>query len=322
MRNISKELDYKISKLDDRMEEIEKILSIKDAGGLNEFERYFDTRYKCGLNSNDALSEDNNYCKALEQMADYILGSEEVRNERKNNQQYRFYMDKKEFERRSKKEKISIEGMRSKAKNKNGFEDGDNIIDFLKKKDNFLKPKTQKITKEDLKKNDRCGEILRDYQQYDDYLTGLLMFPTNGDGYKIRRIKGSIKDDMIYTKDSLNGVFGYKLRHEVKSDCSPDWSLFNWDDKEQIKCLIYIQREFMIDDDLSLLIVDLENLAKRCIERDIISPKEVKVYEMIRQGYTNIEISQELGVNKQRISNMVTSIVNKLHREQKKRVVK
>ena len=211
---------------------------------------------------------------------------------------------------------------RSKAKNKNGFEDGDNIIDFLKKKDNFLKPKTQKITKEDLKKNNRCGEILRDYQQYDDYLTGLLMFPTNGDGYKIRRIKGSIKDDMIYAKDSLNGVFGYKLRHEVKSDCSPDWSLFNWDDKEQIKCLIYIQREFMIDDDLSLLIVDLENLVKRCIERDIISPNEVKVYEMIRHGYTNIEISQELGVNKQRISNMVTSIVNKLHREQKKRVVK
>lgn len=321
MRSITKELNYKENKLEDRLKEIDRILNVRDMRGLNEFERYFDTRYKCGLTSTDALSEDNAYCKALEQMANYILGSEEVREDRKSGQQYRFYMDEKEFKRRTRKENVHIEGMVKKAKSKTGFEDGDSVIDFLRKKDNFLKPKIQTITKKDLEEDSRCGEVLRSYKQYEDYLSELLSMPTNGEGYKIRRIKGSIKDDMINAKDSLNGVFGYVLRHEVKSDCSPDWSGFDWESKEHIKYLMYIQREFMPDDDLSLLLLDLDMLANECIESKILSPKESITYKMIRVGYKNIEIAKELGINKQRVSNIVNSISTKLSRELKKKIV-
>lgn len=310
--NMTKILDYKEVRLEKRMSAVEKILNDRDEQGMNEFERYFDSRFKCELSSKDGLSEDNHYCKSLEQLADYLLGSEEVREDRKSQeQQYRFYVDRKEFESRTKKETL-IEGMSNKAKNKNGFEDTDSIIDYLIKKDNFLKPKIQKITKQDLEKDDYCGKVLREYKKYDDYLSVLLMFPTNGEGYKIRRIKGSIKDDMIYTKDSLNGVFGYKLRHAVSSDCTPTWSMFDWSNQDHVKALIYIQREFAPDDDLTLILLDLDRLMKMSIKHGYFTEREIEVYSMIRSGYKNIEIAEELGLYKTRISNLVNAITTKI----------
>ena len=253
-------------------------------------------------------------------MADYLLNSEEIKEERRfgNELHKQFFSDKKEFENKTKRES-SIEGLSNKIKNtNNGYQDIDNAIEFLRKKDNFLKAKIQTITKKDLIEDSRCGEILRDYQQYDNYLSSLLELPTNGDGYKIRRIKGTLKDDMIYTKDSLNGVFGYVLRHEVKSDCTPDWSQFSWSDSNQVKMLIYIQRELMPGDDLSLLLLDLEMLMDELIEENIFTPRELQVYKLIRKGYKNIEIADVLGVKKQRITNIVNSLTKKICEEAKK----
>lgn len=315
---VKQNLDYKVRDLEGRKKIVDEILSDKDENGMNFFENYFDTHYKCELNQNDSLSENNNVCKTLEQMADYLLGSEEVREDRKSGeQQYRFYVDRNEYNKAQKKEE-SLNHKCELAKAKTGIAGSeDTVINFLVQKKNFKKPKKQVITKEDLQEDSFCGEVLRAYKEYDKELSEKLKAP-DGKGYKLRKIKGEINLDMLYTKDTLKGVFGYKQRNALVESTCPSWEMFDWSNTQHVKALIYIQNEFTPDDDISLLLFDLDVLIKDMVANKVLSEKEYRIYHMIRIGYKNIEVANELNLARTRISNAITTITEKIVKHAKK----
>lgn len=315
---VKQALDYKVRDLEGRRKIVDDVLSNTDENGLNFFENYFDGHYKCELNQNDSLSENNNVCKALEQMADYLLGSEEVRDDRKEKKQgYRFFIDRNEYNRAMRREE-SMEHKCELAKAKTGISGSeDTVINFLIQNKNFKKPKRQVITKEDLMEDSFCGEVLRAYKEYDNELSEKLKSP-QGKGYKLREIKGEINQDMIYTKDTLKGVFGYKLRNALMESTCPSWEMFDWTNQQHVKALIYVQNEFTPDDDLSLLLFDLEALVEEMVSENVFSGREYAVYKMIRSGYKNIEIAKELELTRTRISNLTTTITNKIIKQAEK----
>lgn len=308
--DIKGKLDFTVNNLEERKKRVDEILSDKDETGRNFFETYFDEHYKAELNQSDALSENNNVCKTLEQMADYLLGSVEIREERKSGeQQYRFYMDRNEFNKVINREQ-SLNGKCDAAQLKTGISGSeDTVIHYLLQKSNYKKAKKQTITKSDLEKDDFCGEVLRAYQEYNDLLTDKLN-NADGNGYKLRQIKGQIKQDMLYTKDSLNGVFGYKLRNELVESTVPCWDDFSWHNPEHVKALIYIQKEFKIDDDVSWLLYDLDMLIKKA--DGIFSDRELEVYNMIRVGYKNVEIAKMLELTTARVTQLSIAIAEKI----------
>ena len=320
-------LDYKKTKLEDRKNIVEKLIEEK---GMF-FEEYFDNHYKAELNQNDELAENNNVCATLEMMADYLLGADEVRSERKNKQEYRFYRDKTEFKLRTKKEE-SLNGKLQFASSKVDTDKADNderVIDFLLKSgENSKKSKAQKIFKKDLEEDSYCGEVLREYQCFIDDIERKLKdikinknnSPYKGKRYLLTKAKKDLHYDMIYCKTHLRGTFGEKLKCPLQESTCPDWDKFDWHEKSHIKALLFMQCEYEPQEDLAYMILDLEHIIKELkkevynneLKKISFTNNEVIVVDYVRRGYSITEIKNIMRVSQQRVSQIVDNIVMKI----------
>lgn len=310
-------LDYKVKDLETRKKKVDDILNESiDEYGRSFFEIYLDEYFKSEVSQCDELSEKNNVCRTLEAMANYLLGSEEIREERRNDtQNYKFYINKEEFNLRTKKEDL-LNGMVPECTDNNSNNNShDNVMHFLlSNKKNSKKVKVQGITNADLKEDTTCGQVLRDYNSLYKAVSDSLLNPNEfkGKRYKLTKLKKDLFYDMIYCKDHLKGVFGYKLKSPLIESTQPDWSLFDWYNSTHVRELIYLQNEFSPEDEISFLIMDLELLIKKMLSDKALTNKEMAAYKLIRRGYKNVEIAKVLNVNKSRVSLLVNSIVDKI----------
>ena len=151
IEDFTKQLDYSIENTEDRIELVRDILY--PDGELDDyFAQYFfgeadesgkkRNYFKVELNKTDPLSEDNNVCKKLEQMANYILFCDKDKNENTN---YNI-MTKNDKKRTQRYEKESYDNLLQK-KDKNGFGIIEKEIINAK---NYKKKVVQKIYKKDL----------------------------------------------------------------------------------------------------------------------------------------------------------------------------
>lgn len=316
--NNSKLTDYNIGNyendsLEYRKQNIEKILNqTTDEHGRNFFEAYEDDFFKVNLNCGDSLSGNINVHQKLEIFADYLLNSKEIREERKSEKtQYYFYMNKEEFKLRTNKE-ILIESMKPDYNS-----NIDNVIHFLLEKPKNTKiKKDQFITAKDLKEDSYCGEVLRQYKQILDRIDYLLKNPqdTFFKRYKITSLKKSITDDMISVKRDLKGIFGDKPRNLLKDSTCPSWDEFDFKNKEHVKRLIYIQKEFIPDDDVSILLFDLDMTIEKLYKMRSLTKHQYEIIKMIRQGYKNIEICNIKQIAKPRMTAIVNTVVHKINK--------
>ncbi len=303
-------LNYQKTKLEERKEEIENLLKSDN----DFFNTYFDKFYKDNAGSSDELSEKNTVCKALEGLANYLLGSEEVREERKNSKtKYKFYVDETEFKLRTKKE-LAMTNLTYES-DSSDIEVVDNVIHFLKQsKENFKKEKTLTIKNDDLKKGDYCAKVLGDYNVMYQFITQEIRNPNKlkGKRQKLTTMKKDIMDDMIYTKEHLQGVFGKNPRNLLSDSTEPDWDEFDYKNVQHMKKLIYIISDFNPNSDISYFLMDLENLFEKCKTKNVLSKDEIVIYKMIRQGYKNVEIAHNLNVDRYVITRKVNTLVKKL----------
>ena len=65
---------------------------------------------------------------------------------------------------------------------------------------------------------------------------------------------------------------------------------FDFKNKEHVKRLIYIQKEFIPDDDVSILLFDLDMTIEKLYKMRSLTKHQYEIIKMIRQGYKNIEI--------------------------------
>ena len=321
-------LDFEETRLEKRKEIIETL--IKEKGDF--FVDYFDKHYKVELNQNDELSEKNNVCATLENLGNYLLGSIEVRKERNKKEfKYRFYRDKTEFKLRTNKEE-SLNAKLDVAKGKVDTDKADNderVIDFLLKagKNNKIS-KAQRIFAEDLKEDSYAGEVLRQYQSFIDDIKFKLddikekkdKSKFAGKRYLLTKAKKDLHYDMIYCKTHLRGTFGERLKCPLTESTEPSWDKFDWHNKKHIKELLFLQYDYEPQEDLSYMIMDLENIIAELkgvyynaeYEKKSFSKSERIVVDYIRMGYTVGEIAVELNVKQPVISKMIRNIVDKI----------
>lgn len=304
-----KQLDYKINKVEDRINFINDLMvDSRDDRGLNFFENYIDKHYKDKLSGNDELSTEHDVFKTLESMANYILGSDEGRELRKNDKQkYKFYMDENEFRLRTQKEQLF-----ENVANDNDIKT-ENVIHFLlnTKSENYRLSSNVSVTKKDISNDDYCGQILREYDTLLQHINKEIKNPTqNGKRYILTKTKRNILNDMLTTKTYFKGLI--KFKHMSKDSCVIDWDCFDWTNRNHIRELIYVQKEFNPENDLSFILVDLDNLLKKMKFKGHFTKAEKKVLNLIRQGYKNNEIADELKVRRTYVSNTISNVVKKI----------
>jgi len=309
--NDFRHFDYKKTSVNERLKYVENMLeSSKDENGLNFFENYICTHYKSKLNSTDELSENNNVFKALENMANYILGSDEVREERKNSEtKYKFYIDESEFKIRTQKEQLF-----ENVANNNDMS-SENVIHFLltSKNENYKTVSAVNVTSKDIHEDSYCGEVLREYNKLLTHVNKQIKNPDEkykGKRYLLTKAKRELLADMLLTKIQLKGII--KPKHVLKDSTVISWELFDWKNHSHVKELIYVQCSFHPENELSFYILDLDLLVKDMIKENKLTPSERKIYKMIRSGYKNNEIADILKVRRTYISNTVAVIVKKI----------
>lgn len=299
-------VDFTLTSLKDRKDYIDDLISnVRDDYKRNYFEVFFDEFYKPNLNMYESLSDKINVCLKLERLADYLLGSFEVRQERKKNvTKYYFYMNKEEFLSRTKKESLM---------SKEGIEEQENTIHFLLNNHtrNPKKSKAQRILAEDFKKGDEAARILNEYQIFLDILNKA---QEKGDYSKkrISAIKGTILEDMIRVKTALRGTFGEHLKNPIKDSTEPSWEMFDYTNFEHIKNALKINRELDPNDDLSHIVLDLELTIEELALVNIIKPKQVALIKLLKEGYSYTEIGQEIGLAKTSVFHSLDSISKKI----------
>jgi hypothetical protein len=293
---LNKKIDYNKTKIDDRRVIVDDIL--KD----RYFEDYFDERFKVNLNSGDNLSEHDANCNSLERLANYLLNSDEVKEDKKSDDfEYKFYSDEEAFNKAVNKEP-KIDGMGSTA-------DKENVIHFLKKENrNFKKSKDQVISKHDLARNDELGQILREYTEYLEKITHELN--NFGDSklsrFKLSEISGSITNDMINAKDMLLGVFGYKTNAEESTVI--DWEQVDFTNHDHARALLYMKPGKRSDEDLMFLIDDFIELIKLAKPTDL----QKEIIELMRDNKGPTEIGNELNIPKQNVDKNIKMIVKRI----------
>lgn len=307
--------NYENDSLEYRKNIVEDLLNkAKDESGRNFFETYIDDYFKVNLKAQDSLSGDINVHQKLELLADYLLNSKEIREERKNEKtKYYFYMNKEEFKLRTNREFLfnNINSTEFKGDNV------DNVIHYLLGKQKNVKiKKIQTVTNSDIKEDSYCGQVLREYDALRERVDYLLKNPQEAKlkRYKMTAMKKSINDDMLITKKNLKGIFGEKPKNLIKDSTVPSWDKFDFKNKEHVKRLIYIQKEFVPDDDVSLLLLDLDMTIEKLRNKNILTKHQYEIIKLIRQGYKNIEICDLKRIKKPRITAIVNTVVFKINK--------
>lgn len=308
---INKKIDYSKTSLKERMEVVNNILDNTDF-----FVEYFDNYFKANANLSDPPSTQNNVCRSLERMADYILNSKEIKQqEDKERPQYVFYTDRKYFEKKLQRE-LSLDSL---------FESEDHkqtVIHMMKPPSrNYKKSKRQKIEDKDLKRNDELGSTLRDYQILLDYVTNELRNKdTKHNRYTLTQIKGTVTQDMIMCKEMMLGIWESGSTNETTSY---DYDVFDFTNPIHlkgtviesskgntipVKGLIYFKPKFEPNNDFSLVLADLQ----MTIDKAGLTDKEKIVLEALREGFNQVEIAEMIGTYQKKVSRYIDGIVSKI----------
>lgn len=298
--SLSKKIDYKKTNLEDRKKIVDNILE----SGF--YEDYFDEFYKSNLNSTDSLSENNNICNSLENMATYLLNSDEAKEDKKNIE-YKFYTNEENFQAALKRE-AKIDSMGT------GLEK-DNIIHFLKTETkNYKKTKTQRITKKDLSRNDELGKVLNNYNDFLKIVTKKLKSDNGFDvsRYLLTKTSGSLKEDMINSKDILLGVFGYKTN--TVETATTDWDLVDYTNPEHVKALLYFQPNYHGNEDLKYIIIDFNKIIKGMK----FSKLQRQIIRELRNDQNIVGISKRLNVTRVTIYKNLNSIITRICNQAKR----
>lgn len=275
-------LDYNKTRLDDRLDILDEVLTNAN------YEDHFDNNFKVNLNSSDALSDQDSVCQELEKMANYLLNSDEEKMLKKDEDfEYKFYNDEDTFQAAINKEP-KLDGMGQS-------EDKDNVIHFLKNENrNFKKTKAQVINMKDMNRQDELGNILRAYNDLLQKISKDLKKQdyTKVSRYILTRNSGSIKQDMLQTKDMLLGTFGY--RTNASESTVIDWDQASFTNAEVVEAMLYFDRFYKGNEEIEYLVEDFYKM----ISYIDFNPLQVKIISLVREELSVVDIAKALGITR------------------------
>lgn len=319
INEINQKINYDKTKLEDRKKVVNDILDNTEFYSV-----YYTDHFKTPVTASDPLSSDINVCRSLERMASYLLMSDEIKQEEdKEKTQYVFHTNPASFKKKVEKER-SIESI----VNSNDGQLEDSIIHFLKKQEpNHKKSKNQFISNRDLKRPDELGRILRDYNRFLEYITSEIKRKDNIiNRYLLTTTKGQITNDMVYTKDSYLGTFGYdsKVLPDLRSidyDCFDFTNMIHVKGKKmifidhkgkeseiEVKGLMFFEPGKDLGNDFNLVLEDFNNTAKKAGLSDL----EWLILNELRLGTQKIDIAYDLSVAPSLITYYTHQIAKKI----------
>lgn len=316
----SGKLDYKIEKLDKRIEKVSEVLNLNQYGQSEEefWKEIWDMGIcKAGLNTSDTLWSDTNVAKCLEGMGTYLL-SKAPKDPKSTIKVYDDY----ELFKRILKEKELI--------GRYGEREEDEIVIFKTKKNYKLDPK-ESVKAEDRRKYKEL-EVYYDFKQYllslsysgkDSDLkkeserkrkevverintTSKTDFRiTNAKLYQmVKRQLPLIEDDMLQVKLSKERPIKWKSPLKDKGN-EIDWEYLDMFDPSHVKPLLQYRGDVEISSDILIDVYEL-------IEKTELEDRQKEILDMWRSDKTIQYIADELGVCKSVISKQLDKIVKKV----------
>lgn len=326
-------LDWSLDNVEDRLEHVRKILGEYKIGDVNFYHEFFEevfnqdnphSKVKLILSTDDARYEESNIAKALEVIESYILCSrDEIEERKKNKTKYKIYNSNELLKRFEQERNLMYKLSTVNSDKSNNYDKDDsrkdkdndgNVFEIFQLPKNYKKVKDIVIEKKDFKR----FPILNDYQQSINHMKEKLKELMEIDENKLNeedlrdlrsRKKMIMKNlkllklDMLDAKKQLEMPIIWKA--PLKDNGGADYDMLDMFDKNVVKELLRVHKQIDLQDELSCILVDLENLIKKVN----FTKRQREVLEMWSKGLSASAIARELNVKPQTIAASLDSVI-------------
>ena len=315
--------NYNLNTCEERIDFVNEVLEMYKVDGVEFYNEYFDEVYdqdrKFGkidivIGKDKSQYTESNIASALEMIANYILAVDE----KDKGINYKIYTSEELFNRACREYNI----INSVAKANGGLDMnyGENISEtfpIFQLPKNFKKVKDLKVEKKDLEKY----PPMKDYTDFYEYLKEESKRLWNTKGLskedmtrrsKIKKILPEIKKDIIEVKKQLQMPIIWKA--PLKDNGSADYDELDMFDKNVVKVLLQVHKQVDLQDDLSCILVDLDNL----INNIKFTERQYEVLELWRNGLTIENISKELHVKENTVSITLNRAIDSIIKQYEK----
>ena len=318
--------NYKLNTCEERIAFVNEVLEMYKVDGVEFYHEYFDEVYDqerkhskidLVIDKSKSTYTTSNIASSLELIANYILAVDDV-DDKVN---YKIYTSEELFKRACQEFNV----INDVAKANGGLdmkyeEEGNKDVEafpFFQLPRNYKKVKDLKLEKEDLEKY----PPMKDYYEFYNYLkeeskrlwgTKNLSKEEMVRRGKIKKLLPEIKKDMMDAKKQLQMPIIWKS--PLKDNGGADYDLLDMFDKEVVKELLRVHKGVDLQDDLSCILVDLENLINKIEFTD----KQRKVLELWSNGLATGEISKKLNVKPNTVASCLNGVVDLIVKQYEK----
>ena len=318
--------NYKLNTCEDRIAFVNEVLEMYKVDGVEFYHEYFDEVYDqerkhskidLVIDKSKSTYTTSNIASSLELIANYILAVDDV-DDKVN---YKIYTSEELFKRACQEFNV----INDVAKANGGLdmkyeEEGNKSIEafpFFQLPKNYKKVKDLKLEKEDLEKY----PPMKDYYEFYNYLkeeskrlwgTKNLSKEEMVRRGKIKKLLPEIKKDMMDAKKQLQMPIIWKS--PLKDSGGADYDLLDMFDKEVVKELLRVHKGVDLQDDLSCILVDLENLINKIEFTD----RQRKVLELWSNGLATGEISKKLKLDPSTVTKCLNGVVDLIIKQYEK----
>lgn len=309
--------NFKLDNCKERIEFINTILEMYKVNDIEFYHEYFDEVYNQErkhskidliLDKSKSTYTTSNIASSLEKIADYILAVDK----KDDDINYKIYTSIEMFNNACKEFNFINNIARANgglSMNYDEDEKSNEVFPIFQLPKNFKKVKDLKFNKEDLEKY----PPMKDYYDFYNYLKEESKRLWNCKNLskedlikrnKIKKLLPEVKKDMMEVKKQLEMPIIWKA--PLKDSGCPDYDMLDMFDTNVIKELLRVKKEVDLQDDLSCILVDLDNLIKKIN----FTNKQKDVLELWRKGLETNVIAKELNLNSNNVVQCLNGAIN------------
>lgn len=311
--------NFKLDNCKERIEFINTILEMYKVNDIEFYHEYFDEVYNQErkhskidliLDKSKSTYTTSNIASSLEKIADYILAVDK----KDDDINYKIYTSIEMFNNACKEFNFINNIARANgglSMNYDEDEKSNEVFPIFQLPKNFKKVKDLKFNKEDLEKY----PPMKDYYDFYNYLKEESKRLWNCKNLskedlikrnKIKKLLPEVKKDMMEVKKQLEMPIIWKA--PLKDSGCPDYDMLDMFDTSVIKELLRVKKEVDLQDDLSCILVDLDNLIKKIN----FTNKQKDVLELWRKGMETNVIADELKIDSSTVSKNLDRAINSI----------
>jgi hypothetical protein len=314
--------DASLTKYNDRLDLVKSMI-MDENGSLHEFfSTYFGEYYDATPSQKGWMSEQDAVCKSLEGLGTYLLNAKDIQSNRKI--QYRFWKSEREFKQYKESQNVNTSTLEA------GLEEGVEVVDLFYSNDdkNFKLATNDKLYSRDIK-DVREIAILQDAiekAKQDSFVKSVEkkideILPAVKDDKlraRLKKIRGNVQNYVIqWIRDMKDNQLAIKVavkrpihfRNTLKDEGAPNkLEAFDFMERKDVESLLpYISSDDLMSD-FGTLVYDLNQL----IDKTKLSNREQEIISLFRDGFSEKETYEELGIRKQNLKTYICRIAEKV----------